>query len=130
MIEKVTARPILDSRGEWTVEVAMSAPGRRAVASVPQGESRGTREAVALPAETAVKNIVEIISPAIIGFRLGDQNSLDAKLRELDGTATKAHLGGNALLGVSMAYARLMALSENLPLWQYLRNISGLELNS
>jgi len=126
MIEKVAARPILDSCGEWTVEVTLRSGELIATASIPQGESRGSREAVALPVEVGVKNIVEIISPTIIGFKLGDQSSLDTKLKELDGTATKEHLGGNALLGVSMAYARLSALFGCQPLWQYLRSLSNL----
>ena len=116
MIEELTARPVLDSRGEWTIEVNLTANGFRGVASVPQGESRGSREAVALPADVAVKNIVEIVAPAIVGSKFDDQTGLDSRLEEIDGTTTKARLGGNALLGVSIAYVRLQALAENLPL--------------
>src|SRR3989344_1304542 len=130
-IESLRARQILNSRGDWTIEVTVRASGGvEANASVPQGESRGSHEAVSLPADQAIKNILEIIGPVLKESECVDQAQLDARLIELDGTATKERLGGNALLGVSMAYARLMALSENLPLWQYLRNISGLELNS
>ena len=125
MIEKVTARPILDSRGEWTIEVTVRSGELSATASVPQGESRGSREVVALPAEDAVKNIIEIIAPATIGFKLGDQSSLDIKLKELAGPATKERLGGNAMLGVSMAYARLSARAAGLPLWKYLRRLAA-----
>ena len=125
MIEELTARPVLDSRGEWTIEVNLTANGFRGVASVPQGESRGSREAVALPADVAVKNIVEIVAPAIVGSKFDDQTGLDSRLEEIDGTTTKARLGGNALLGVSIAYVRLQALAENLPLWQYLRQLAA-----
>ena len=125
MIENVIARPILNSRGEWTIEVILRSGELVATASVPQGESRGAHEAVSLSAELVVKNILEIIAPAMVGQKLGDQNSLDNQLRELDGTATKERLGGNAILGVSMAYARLSARATNLPLWQYLRQLTA-----
>ena len=124
MIENVTARSILNSRGEWTIEVALRSGELKATASVPQGESRGSREVVSLPADQAVKNIVEIIAPVIVGRKLGDQNNFDDKLKKLDGTPNKEKLGGNALLGVSMAYSRLSALSANLSLWQYLRELA------
>lgn len=127
MINHLAARPILDSRGEWTIEVAMAAGGRQVVASVPQGESRGSHEAVALPAGLAIKNIVEIVAPALVGNDFRDQDDLDTKLKELDGTATKERLGGNTLLGVSIAYARLAASAAGLPLWRHLRNLSGLK---
>ncbi|MEK7622050.1 MAG: phosphopyruvate hydratase [Patescibacteria group bacterium] len=123
MIQRLTARPILDSRGEWTIEVVAWWGDRRGIASVPQGESRGAREAVSLPADQAVKNILEIIAPALEGNDFPDQARLDQRLQELDGTATKERLGGNALLGVSLAYARLTASMRNQPLWQYLRDI-------
>src|SRR3989344_7947958 len=98
MIENVTARSILNSRGEGTIEVILRSGELVATASVPQGESRGAHEAVSLSAELVVKNILEIIAPAMVGQKLGDQNSLDNQLRELDGTATKERLGGNAIL--------------------------------
>ena len=124
MIENVTARSILNSRGEWTIEVTLRSGEWKVTASVPQGESRGSREVVSLPADQAVKNILEIIAPTIIGHKLGDQNNFDDKLKKLDGTPNKEKLGGNALLGVSMAYSRLSALSANLSLWQYLRELA------
>jgi enolase len=124
MIDQFTTRPILNSRGEWTIEVTLRSGELTAIASVPQGESRGAYEAVSVSADQAVKNILEIIAPVMVGQKLGDQNSLDNKLKESDGTATKERLGGNALLVVSMVYARLSARAENLPLWQYLRHLS------
>ncbi|HEY4476945.1 MAG TPA: phosphopyruvate hydratase [Candidatus Paceibacterota bacterium] len=127
MIEQLTARSILDSRGEWTIEVALTALGHRAVASVPQGESRGEHEAVAVLAETAVENVIEIIAPVVRGLELGKQIEFDEKIRSLDGTTNKSHLGGNALLATSIVYARLSALVMGVPLWRYLRQLSQLE---
>ena len=124
MIENVTARSILNSRGEWTIEVTLRSGEWKVAASVPQGESRGSHEVVSLLADQAVKNIVEIIAPVIVGRKLGDQNNFDDKLKKLDGTPNKEKLGGNALLGVSMAYSRLSALSANLSLWQYLHQLA------
>ncbi len=122
-IEKIFPRPILDSRGEWTIEVIMQAGELNVIASVPQGESAGSREAVTLPADVAVKNIIEIIAPAVIGFPLGEQDNFDDKLKELDGTVNKEKLGGNTLLALSIVYARLSARATGLPLWQYLRDL-------
>lgn len=123
-IENIFARPILDSRGEWTIEATLRSGDLEAAASVPQGESRGSREVVVVPSKTAVKNIIEIISPVITGLELGDQNSFDDKLKELDGTSNKEKLGGNALLAVSIVYARLSARVADQPLWQYLRELA------
>jgi enolase len=134
------AREILDSRGNPTVEVdvelACGAIGR---AAVPSGASTGTREALELRDKRAkryggkgvakaVKNIVEIIAPAIKGVDATDQVLLDRRLIELDGTANKSKLGANALLGVSMAATRAAAEAYGLSLFRYLGGVCARNL--
>lgn len=136
-IKKVTAREILDSRGNPTVEVEIylndDSCGR---AAVPSGASTGAFEAVELrdgdPArylgkgvEQAIYNVNKVIAPSIIGKDAGDQAGLDRHLINLDGTQNKAKLGANAILAVSMASACAKAASLGLPLYRYLGGISG-----
>jgi enolase len=124
-IKSLTARQILDSRGKWTVEVALKTKeGICVVASVPQGKSTGSSEARALPAEQAVRNVNERIAPWMKRKEFKDQLSLDVFLCELDGTASKKKLGANATLPVSIAFARAMAQQKRMPLWKYIRGIS------
>ncbi len=137
-IRTLTARPILDSRGMWTVEVTLQLRnGVRATASVPQGKSTGAAEAHALPAPAAVKKVNTVIAPALLRANLrplwgwtggakNDQAALDALLIKLDGTGNKSRLGANALLATSIAFARAAAKTENVPLWQYLQKIYGM----
>ena len=123
-IEKIKARKILDSRGEWTIEVELETEsGTAAVAAVPQGKSTGSEEDLSLPAEQAVENVNKQINDALHGLDASDQNKIDATLIKLDGTPNKSNLGANAMLGVSMACARATAKEKNLPLWSHLRNI-------
>ncbi len=136
-IKSVHSREILDSRGNPTVEVDLRlSDGSFGRASVPSGASTGSHEAVELRDEDkrryggkgvlkAVANVSEIISRAIIG-REFDQKSLDDKLIALDGTANKGKLGANAILGVSLAFARASAVSQDIPLYTYFNAIAGL----
>ncbi len=132
-IAEVRAREILDSRGQPTVEVDVrlrgGATGR---AAVPAGASTGTHEAVELRdgdarryggrgVLRAVRNVREVIGPAVAGLDALDQAGLDARLRELDGTPNKARLGANAILAVSLAAARAAAASRGEPLHLHLR---------
>jgi enolase len=136
-IEHVHAREILDSRGRPTVEadvrLASGAIGR---ASVPSGASTGTHEAVELrdgdPARyrgrgvrTAVANITDVIGPAVLGLGADDQHSLDGRLIELDGTPTKARLGANAILAVSMAACRAAADGRGIALYRHIADLCG-----
>ncbi len=136
-IVKLKAREIIDSRGNPTVEVdvyvACGAFGR---AAVPSGASTGKREALELRDKRskryggkgvaqAVKNVLSIIAPAIIGMDAADQVALDNRMIKLDGTANKAKLGANAILGVSMAAARAAAMAYDLPLYRYLGGINA-----
>ena len=128
----VTAREILDSRGNPTVEVdVLLDDGSFGRAAVPSGASTGAYEAVELRDKrakrymgkgvaTAVKNVNEIIAPEILGMDAVAQEELDHFLIEIDGTANKGKLGANAILGVSLAAAKAAADSVGLPLYRYL----------
>jgi len=131
-IEHVLAREILDSRGNPTVEAeVILADGVIGRAAVPSGASTGEHEAVELRdgdknryagkgVLKAVRNVNEIIAPAIEGFDALDQVEIDEALLELDGTETKSKLGANALLAVSLATARAAATYLEIPLYRYL----------
>jgi enolase len=126
----VTARQILDSRGNPTVEVEVELEsGVVGRAAVPSGASTGEYEAVELRDEggeylgkgvrTAVENVNGLIAEEIVGFDATDQRLVDRMLIELDGTPNKANLGANAILGVSLATAYAAAAALELPLYQY-----------
>tara|TARA_R110002049_G_scaffold249558_1_gene423933 strand:- start:7172 stop:8452 length:1281 start_codon:yes stop_codon:yes gene_type:complete len=131
-IEKVKAIEILDSRGNPTVEVNLSLEnGIQARAMVPSGASTGEREATELRdgdrkryggkgVLKAVENVNTIIAKELGGKCFVSQRELDYLMIELDGTPNKSKLGANAILGVSMAYARAKAISTGIPLYQYL----------
>jgi len=133
----VTAREILDSRGNPTVEVdIVVAYGIMGRAAVPSGASTGKREAVELRdkrhkryggkgVSKAVANVKETIAPAILGMDASDQASLDRRLIELDGTPNKSRLGANAILGVSLAAARAAAQALQIPLYRYIGGINA-----
>ena len=131
-IAKVHAREILDSRGNPTLEAEVTlADGSFGRAMVPSGASTGTKEAVELRdgdktrylgkgVRKAVENVNGPIANALHGFDSADQEGLDRRLIDLDGTENKGRLGANALLGVSLANAHAMAASRKQPLWRYL----------
>jgi enolase len=130
-ITVVTARQILDSRGNPTVEVDVQlGSGAAGRAAVPSGASTGRFEAVELrdgdPAEylgkgvgKAVHNVQEEIGPALLGLDAADQSAIDAALVALDGTKNKARLGANAILGVSLATAKAAAADAGVPLYRW-----------
>ncbi len=130
-IVDVTAREVLDSRGNPTVEVDVAlSGGAHGRAMVPSGASTGVHEAVELRdgdhrflgkgVQKAVTNVQEVIAPVLLGVDALEQREVDDTLIELDGTANKARLGANATLGVSMAVARAAADAVGLPLYRYL----------
>ena len=131
-IEQVFAREILDSRGNPTVEAeVVLGDGVVGRAAVPSGASTGEHEAVELRdgdknryggkgVTKAVRNVNEVIAPALEGFDALDQIEIDEALLELDGTPTKSKLGANALLSVSLATARAAATHLEVPLYRYL----------
>src|SRR5438067_971084 len=131
-IASITAREILDSRGNPTVEVdCRLSDGSFGRAGVPSGASTGSREALELRdgdkkrfggkgVAKAVGNVRDSIAPALRGLDALDQLGIDARLLSLDGTENKSKLGANATLGVSMAVARAAAQSTRQPLYRYL----------
>lgn len=138
-IEKLEGHEILDSRGRPTVLAACTlAGGARASASVPSGASTGAAEAHelrdrdptrydGLGCRTAAKNISTVINAALAGQEWTSQQELDRQLVELDGTPNKAHLGANALLAVSLAFARASAVERGVPLYRQFADILGVE---
>ena len=135
-IKTVHARQIMDSRGNPTIECDITLDGGAfGRAAVPSGASTGSFEALELRdggnaymgkgVLTAVKNVNEIIAPAIIGMDASDQTALDEKMIALDGTPNKEKLGANAILAVSLAAAHAVAAQKNIPLYKYIAEIYG-----
>ncbi len=132
MIANVWAREILNFRGDPTVEAEIFLnDGSHGRAAVPAGVSAGSNEVGQLLDKDpkrfggkgvlkAVRNVREIIAPALKGMRASKQEAIDKTLLELDGTLNKSKLGGNAILAVSLATAHAAAASQNLPLYRYL----------
>lgn len=139
-IADVYAREVLDSRGNPTVEVEVTTEsGSFGRALVPSGASTGIYEAVELRdgdksrylgkgVLNAVKNVNEVIAPALVGMDVTDQCGIDRLMIELDGTKNKGKLGANAILGVSMAVAHAAADFVGLPLYRYLGGFNSKEL--
>jgi enolase len=134
-VTAVVGREILDSRGNPTLEVDLTAGTAFGRAAVPSGASTGEREALELrdgdPARylgkgvrKAVEHVNREIAAVVRGMPL-DQPSIDRKLIELDGTPSKSRLGANALLGVSMAAVRAGAVAAGRPLYEHLAHLSG-----
>ncbi|AOV16889.1 phosphopyruvate hydratase [Acidihalobacter aeolianus] len=131
-IVDIHARELLDSRGNPTVEADIRlAGGACGRAAVPSGASTGTREAVELRDDDpkryggkgvrkAVENVNGEIREALLGLEGRDQTAVDRRLIELDGTPTKARLGANAILAVSLALAKAAASEAELPLYRHL----------
>jgi enolase len=131
-IVDVRAREMLDSRGNPTVEVdVVTADGAIGRAAVPSGASTGSREALELRdgdksryggkgVLTACANVNGELRDAVLGMEVTEQEAIDRKMIDLDGTDNKGRLGANAILGVSMATAHAAAQEQSLPLYQYL----------
>jgi len=131
-IVSILGREVLDSRGNPTVEVdVVTESGAFGRAAVPSGASTGENEALELRdgdksrylgkgVLKAVTNINDVIAPALMGMNVLEQNQIDAKMIDLDGTKTKSNLGANALLGVSLAVAKAAANYLGLPLYRYI----------
>jgi enolase len=139
-IYNITAREILDSRGNPTIEAEVyTADGITGRASVPSGASTGAHEAVELRdgnkkrylgkgVQKAVDNIIEIIEPALEGMSITQQRHVDELLIKLDGTENKSKLGANAMLAVSLAVAHAAAKTLNIPLYRYVGGVNACTL--
>lgn len=137
IISHIQAREILDSRGNPTVEADVHlTSGVMARAAAPSGASTGSHEALELRdpdakryhgkgVRQAVANINNDIQQALRGKNVSAQKELDLQLIELDGTPNKSRLGANAMLAVSLAVAKAAAISEHLPLYEYLGHLAG-----
>lgn len=140
IITEITAREVMDSRGNPTVEVdVVLEDGTMGRAAVPSGASTGQHEAVELRdgdksrylgkgVLKAVENVNNAIAAEVVGMSVFDQVGIDEAMIELDGTPNKAVLGANAILGVSMAVAKAAAIQLGLPLYQYLGGFNAKEL--
>ena len=135
-IKKIHARQIMDSRGNPTIECDVTlASGAFGRAAVPSGASTGSFEAIELrdggtsymgkAVLTAVKNVNEIIAPAIMNMDATHQTEIDEKMLALDGTENKSKLGANAILSVSLAIAHAAANAKQMPLYKYIADIYG-----
>ncbi|MBL4752607.1 MAG: phosphopyruvate hydratase [Flavobacteriales bacterium] len=131
-IAKIHARQILDSRGNPSIEVDLTSDkGHMGRAAVPSGASTGVHEAVELRdgdqnhylgkgVLKAVSNVNELLNRELQGFNLEDQEGLDQKMIDLDGTENKSNLGANAILGVSLAAAKAAASEQQVSLFRHL----------
>jgi enolase len=131
-IVEIRGREVIDSRGNPTVEVDVHLEGGAiGRAAVPSGASTGENEAVELRdgdksrylgkgVLKAVENVNATLAPALLGYCATEQASIDAAMRDLDGTSTKKNLGANAILGVSLAVAKAAASQLGVPLYKYL----------
>lgn len=135
-ISYIEARQILDSRGNPTVEVdVFTENGAMGRAAVPSGASTGEHEAVELRdggedflgkgVMKAVENVRETIAPELIGMPVFEQNLIDSRMVELDGSDNKGKLGANAILGVSLAAAKAAAAELRLPLYKYVGGVNA-----
>jgi len=135
-IDKIFARQIMDSRGNPTIECDITlTDGSFGRASVPSGASTGSFEALELRdggntymgkgVSKAVKNVNEIIAPALVGMDAENQVEIDEKMLALDGTPNKDKLGANAILSVSLAVAHAVANAKHIPLYKHIANIFG-----
>ncbi len=123
LVEDVTARKIINSRGDPTIEVDIITVDGFGSASAPSGASTGKAEAVAFPkggVDEAVKKVEDLIAPEIIGLHADEQEEIDRLLRELDGTNNFGNIGGNTAYAVSLAAADAASNSYGVPLYKYL----------
>jgi enolase len=136
-ITSVVAQEILDSRGNPTVETTVTLEnGMMATSAVPSGASTGSREALELRdgdakryggkgVLKAVENVNGQISKRVVGMEVEDQHGIDTAMLQMDGTETKATLGANAILSVSMAVTKAAAMAAGVPLYAYVGRLFG-----
>lgn len=135
-IRRITAREILDSRGNPTVEATIHVGITSATAAVPSGASTGKHEAHelrdgdprryhGLGVKNAVRNVESVIAPRLLGLDPHNQKRIDRIMIELDGTSNKSRLGANAILAVSLAVAKVAAQLDRKPLYDYLSQGKG-----
>lgn len=131
-IEDLKAIQILDSRNKNALEVSIFSSGKVGIFKVPSGASTGIHEALELrdsdgSLNTAISNIENKIKNKLLGLDVLNQKNLDQVLIELDNTQNKSNLGGNSMIGVSIANLKLGASLSGIPTYQYIKNINNLE---
>jgi enolase len=126
-IKRINARRILNSRAQHTLEVTVEAGDATGVASVPAGASVGSHEARSIRADKAIANVNTRIAPLLRGMDAADQGAIDSKMIKADGTKNKSRLGGNAVLGVSLACARAGAQASEQELHEYITDLWGIK---
>jgi len=135
-IVSIKAREILDSRGNPTIEVDLTTAKGLFRAAVPSGASTGIYEALELRdgdktrylgkgVQKAIKNVVELIAPKLIGKNVVNQEEIDRLMLEIDGTDNKEKLGANAILGVSLAVCKAGAAEKGVPLYRHIADLAG-----
>ncbi|NCU37887.1 phosphopyruvate hydratase [Candidatus Saccharibacteria bacterium] len=135
-IQSIKGRQIIDSRGNPTVEAdVILTSGALGRAAVPSGASTGAGEALELrdgdehwggkSVYRAVEHINTVLAPALVGKDASDQKTLDGTMIALDGTDNKASLGANAVLAISLAAAKAVAIAKGIPLWRYVADMTG-----
>ena len=128
MIDKIFAEEIKDSRGKSTIKVTVYSDDKSASFSVPSGASTGAHEAYVIENAKAIKNINEIIAPVLIGKNIENQKEIDEFLINLDGTKNKSKLGGNTIIGVSIAIVKTAAKVKGMEVFEYLRTLVEVKL--
>lgn len=138
LIQSIQGRQILDSRGNPTVEVEITDGTHIARAAVPSGASTGVHEALEMRdggkewhgkgVRKAVEHVNNEIAKVVQGLDPQDQTAVDKAMLSADGTKNKAKFGANAVLGVSLATARLAAMQKNVPLWKHIHDLYGGEV--
>lgn len=130
-ITDIHAEEIVDSRGKPALSVTVVAGGARGTFAVPSGASTGEAEALEMRdadghVTGAMRSIREYIAPALAGMDVSDQRAIDVRLLEMDGTAQKSRLGGNAMIGVSIAAAKAAAAAEGVQVFEHLRSLADI----
>ncbi len=126
-IENISVKEILDSRNKPTIEVTVTSGGESGSFAVPSGASTGAHEAVVLDTKIAMEKINTIITPALIGKSVVSQQEIDNIMLSLDGTKNKENLGGNSMIGVSIACAKAAAKVSGIELFNYLKGLKDIK---
>ena len=126
-IESIVAKEILDSRQKSTIEVFVTCEGVTDSFSVPSGASTGIHEAHVLDTNIAIEKVNTIIAPALVGKNIFDQQAIDDAMIALDGTKNKENLGGNSMIGVSIACAKTAAKVSGMQTYEYLRTLKQIK---
>ncbi len=123
-INKIYARKILNSLGDWTIEVTLESSKNTAKASVPHGESTGQYESQVVSVDKALENL-KLIHKDLIEDDFFSIQEFDTRLNSLDGTATKSNLGANLILALSIAFTKLIAKEKNKEVYKYISKITN-----